>query len=84
MADDTVEAIVGYISGNVRRKQIIEALSNGAEDVQALAKLTRIPRLAIEKMVEEMTGKNIVKKEKGGYRLTETGSQAATVLKSIH
>ena len=84
MADDTVEAIVGYISGNVRRKQVVEALSKGAEDIQALAKLTRIPRLSLEKMMEEMAEKKIVKKEKNGYKLTDSGEQAATVLKSIH
>ncbi len=84
MAEDNVEAIVGYISGNVRRKQIVEALSKGAGDIQALAKLTRIPRLSLEKMMEELAGKNIVKKEKAGYKLTEAGEQAATVLKAMH
>ncbi|WP_424359724.1 hypothetical protein [Methanocella sp. MCL-LM] len=83
MADDNVEAIVGYISGNARRKQIVEALSKGAEDVEALGKLTRIPRLSLEKMMEEMAGKNIVKKEKNGYKLTDIGEQATTVLKAM-
>jgi predicted transcriptional regulator len=84
MAEDNIEAIVGYISGNARRKQIVEALSKGAEDIEALGKLTRIPRLSLEKMMEEMTGKNIVKTENKAYKLTDVGEQAATVLKSLH
>jgi predicted transcriptional regulator len=84
MAEENVEAIVGYISGNARRKQIVEALSKGAENVEALGKLTRIPRLSLEKMMEEMAGKNIVTKSKDGYKLTEAGEQATTVLKSMH
>lgn len=84
MAEDNIEAIVGYLSGNVRRKQIAEALSKGAEDLAALAKLTRIPRLSLEKMLEEMAGKGIVNKGAGGYRLTEAGTQAAVVMKSMH
>lgn len=83
MAEENVEAIVGYISGNARRKQIVEALSKGAENVEALGKLTRIPRLSLEKMMEEMAGKNIVTKGKDGYKLTEAGEQATTVLKSM-
>ncbi|CAJ37656.1 hypothetical protein [Methanocella arvoryzae] len=83
MADENVEAMVGYISGNVRRKQIVEALSRGAESIEALGKLTRIPRLSLDKMMEEMAGKNIVKKEKNVYKLTEAGEQATTVLKAM-
>lgn len=82
MADDNIEAIVGYISGNARRKQVVEALSKGAEDMQALAKLTRIPRLSLDKMMEELAGKEIVKKENNGFKLTSVGEQAATILKS--
>ena len=83
MADDNIEAIVGYISGNARRKQVVEALSKGAEDSLALAKLTRIPRLSLDKIMEELAGKEIVKKENNGFKLTNVGEQAATILKSF-
>jgi len=84
MADEPVEALVGYISGNVRRKQVAEALSKGVEDSVALGKHTRIPRLSLEKILDEMAGKKIVKKEKDGYKLTEAGMKATEVMKSIH
>lgn len=79
-----VEELVGYITGNVKRKQIIDVLDkNGSESFEALAKITRIPRLMLEKIMDEMLAKKIVKKEKDKYMLTETGNQVVVMTRSI-
>ncbi len=78
------EELVGYVSGNVRRRQVIEALSKGGESLEQLEKLSRIPKLMLEKILKEMADNKIVKKTKAGYTLTPEGAEAAQVLKSMH
>lgn len=84
MVEATVEEMVGFISGNVKRKQIIDVLEkNGAETEDTLGKLTRLPRVLLEKSIKDMAEKGIVKKQKDKYVLTENGKAAATVLHSM-
>jgi predicted transcriptional regulator len=84
MAEATVEELAGYISGNVRRKQIVDVLDkNGAETAETLGKLTRAPKLLLEKALKDMAGKGVVKKQKDKYMLTENGKAAATILHSM-
>jgi DNA-binding HxlR family transcriptional regulator len=78
------EELVGYVSGNVRRRQVVEALSKGGESLEQLEKLSRIPKLMLEKILKEMADKKIVKKTKAGYTLTPEGADAARLLKSMH
>ena len=78
------EELVGFISGNVRRRQVIEALSKGGESLEQLEKLSRIPKIMLAKILEEMAKKKIVKKTKAGYTLTPEGADAAQLLKSMH
>jgi predicted transcriptional regulator len=84
MVEATVEEMVGFISGNVKRKQIIDVLEkNGAETEDTLGKLTRVPRTLLEKSIKDMAERGIVKKQKDKYVLTEDGKAAATVLHSM-
>jgi DNA-binding HxlR family transcriptional regulator len=84
MAEATVEELVGYISGNVRRKQIVDVLDkNGNETFEALEKLTRTPRLMLEKALKDMTDRDVIKKQKDKYVLTEDGQAAAKILHSM-
>jgi predicted transcriptional regulator len=78
------EELVGFVSGNVRRRQVIEALSKGGESLEQLEKLSRIPKLMLEKILEEMAKKTMVKKTKAGYALTPEGEHVARLLKSMH
>jgi predicted transcriptional regulator len=78
------EELVGYVSGNVRRRQVVEALSKGGESLEQLEKLSRIPKLMLGKILKEMADKNIVKKTKTGYTLTPEGANTALLLKSMH
>ena len=78
------EELVGYVSGNVRRRQVIEALSKGGESLEQLEKLSRIPKIMLERILAEMSAKEIVKKTKAGYTLTAEGEHVAQLLKSMH
>jgi len=78
------EELVGFVSGNVRRRQVIEALSKGGESLEQLEKLSRIPKISLEKILGEMADRKIVKKTKAGYTLTPEGEHTAKMLKSMH
>jgi predicted transcriptional regulator len=79
------DELIGYVSGNVRRRQVIEALNKGGESLEQLEKLSRIPKIMLEKILDEMAKKKIVKKTKAGYTLTSEGEQVAGLLKkSMH
>ena len=81
----TVEEQVGYITGNVKRKQIIDVLDKkGSESVEMLGKITRAPKLVLDHTLEDMVKKEIVKKSRDHYELTDKGKQAVNVMRSIH
>ena len=81
MAEATVEEIAGFISGNVKRKQVLDVLDkNGSETLVALRKLTRMPRLMLEKVLKDMMEKGVVIKQDDSFSLTENGKKAANGL----
>jgi len=84
MAEATVEELAGYISGNVKRRQIVDVLDkNGSETFEALEKLTRTPKLMLERALKDMVDRGVVKKQNDKYVLTEDGAAAVTVLHSM-
>jgi predicted transcriptional regulator len=81
----TVEEQVGYLTGNVKRKQIIDVLDkNGSESAEMLGKITRAPKLVLDHTLEDMVKKEIVKKSGDHYELTDQGKHAVNVMRSIH
>ncbi len=81
MAEATIEEIAGFISGNVKRKQILAVLDkNGSETFEALRKLTRMPKLMLEKVLKDMTERGVVIKQNESFTLTENGKKAASIL----
>ena len=84
MAEATVEELAGYISGNVKRKQIVDVLEkNGSETFEVLEKLTRTPKIMLDKALKDMAERGVVKKQKDKYTLTDGGKSAATILHSM-
>ncbi|MGA9141471.1 MAG: hypothetical protein WBZ29_14690 [Methanocella sp.] len=81
MTDATVEEISGYISGNVKRKQIVDVLhKNGSKTFDDLRKITRTPNVIMEKVLKNMEENGVVKKQGDTYILTENGKIAANAL----
>jgi predicted transcriptional regulator len=84
MAETTVEELVGYINGNAKRKQIVELLvKNGSETGETIEKLTRTPKIMIQRSLKDMSERGVIKKQKDKYALTESGAEAATILHSM-
>jgi predicted transcriptional regulator len=81
MTEATVDEIAGFIMGNVKRKQILDVLDkNGSETLVALRKLTRMPKLMLEKVLNDMVERGVVIKQQDSFILTENGKKAASVL----
>lgn len=81
MTEATVEEIASFISGNVKRKQILDVLDkNGSENYEAIRKLTRTPKLILDKVLKDMEEKGVVIKQNDSYTLTENGKKAANNL----
>lgn len=84
MAEWSVEDMAGYISGNVKRKQVVDVLDkNGAETGEALGKLTRAPKPLLEKALADMEARGVIVRRGEKYALTDGGKAAATVLHSL-
>jgi predicted transcriptional regulator len=81
MTEAIVEEIAGFITGNVKRRQILDVLDkNGSESYEALRKLTRMPKLLLDKVLKDMEQKGVISIQNDKYVLTENGKAAAMVL----
>lgn len=80
MVEATVEEIAGFISGNVKRKQILDVLDkNGSKTFEDLRKLTRMPKIILEKVLKDMVEYGVIIKQNDSFTLTETGKKAANI-----
>ena len=81
MTEAIVEEIAGFITGNVKRRQILDVLDkNGSESYEALRKLTRTPKLLLDKVLKDMEQKGAIMMQNDKYVLTENGKAAAMIL----
>lgn len=81
MTEATVEEITGYISGNVKRKQIVDVLhKNGSKTSEDLRKITRTPNVIMEKVLKNMEENGVIVRKGDSYDLTENGTIAANAL----
>jgi predicted transcriptional regulator len=81
MAEATVEELAGFISGNVKRKQILDVLDkNESATYETIRKLTRMPKLILDKALKDMTEKGAITMKDESYILTEAGKAAADIM----
>jgi predicted transcriptional regulator len=81
MVEATVEEISGFISGNVKRKQILDVLDkNGSKTSEDLRKITRTPKIIMEKVLKSMVENGVIIEQNDSFTLTENGKKAAMVL----
>jgi predicted transcriptional regulator len=81
MAEATVEEIAGFITGNVKRKQILDVLDkNERATYEMIRKLTRMPKLILDKAIKDMTEKGVITTQNDSFILTETGKKVANSL----
>lgn len=77
-----MEELVGFVTGNNNRKKLLSLLGSKKDmDAERIAKTMHIFRPSVDKIIEELIGKELVERQGGNYRLTELG---ATVERIIH
>ncbi len=77
------EELIGYISGNRKREQIIQALSNGALEMNKIAKTARMPKVLAIKLLEGLEKKGLVKADGETYSLTEIGIEVENRIRGM-
>lgn len=81
MTEATVEEIASFISGNVKRKQILDVLDkNGTVTFDMIRKLTRTPNIMLDKTLENMEKHGVIIRQNDSVTLTENGKKAVNVL----
>lgn len=81
--DTMIEGLVGYVSGNRKREQIIQALSNGALEMNKIAKMVRMPERSAIKLLGDLEKKGLIKADGGTYSLTETGVEVENRIRGM-
>ncbi|WP_370573291.1 transcriptional regulator [Methanomethylovorans sp.] len=77
-----MEELVGFVTGNNNRKKLLSLLGSKKEmDTERIAKTIHIFRPSVDKIIEELIGKELVERQGDNYRLTDLG---ATVERMIH
>lgn len=77
-----MDEILGFVTGNTNRQKLLALLgSKGDMDAPRIAKTMRLVRPAVDRILQELSEKELVRKEGEMYRLTELG---ALVEKKIH
>jgi predicted transcriptional regulator len=77
-----MEELVGFVTGNNNRKKLLSLLGSKKDmDAERIAKTMHVFRPSVDKIIEELVGKELVEREGANYRLTELG---VTVERMIH
>jgi len=77
------EELVGYVSGNRKREQIIQALSNSSLEADKIARISRIPERLVVRILEDLKKKGLIRVDEKVYALTETGVDVENKIRSL-
>ncbi|MBU2617786.1 MAG: transcriptional regulator [Euryarchaeota archaeon] len=78
-----MEELVGYVTGNMKRMQIIQVLGKGELEVGKVAKMTHIPERLAVKVLEGLEEKGLVKVDGKSYALTGVGVEVENRIRSL-
>ena len=78
-----MEELVGYVTGNTKRIQIIQVLGKGKLEVGKVAKITHTPERLTIKVLEGLEEKGLVKADGKTYTLTDVGAEVESRIKSL-
>jgi len=77
------EELVGYVSGNRKREQIIQALSNAPLEADKIARISRIPERLVERILDDLKKRGLIKVDEKVYSLTEIGVEVENRIRSL-
>ncbi len=79
-----MEELIGFVMGNNNRQKLLSLLgSHGEMDSARIAKTMRIVPFAVDKLLSELTDKQLLVVNDGMYSLSETGSQVEKKIQFI-
>ncbi|MFC1786917.1 transcriptional regulator [Halobacteriota archaeon] len=78
-----MEELVGYVTGNTKRIQIIQVLGKGKLEVGKVAKITHTPERLTVKVLKGLEEKGLVKADGKTYTLTDVGAEVESRIKSL-
>ncbi len=80
-----IEELVGYVTGNMKRVQIIQVLGKGEFEVGKVAKITHTPERLAMKTLEGLEERGLVKVDSKNkrYTLTDVGAEVENRIKSL-
>lgn len=79
-----MEELMGFVTGNKNRQKLLALLGSKHQlDAVKLAKNMHIAQPSVDKIVDELLEKNLVKKEGNFYMLTELGETLERKVQNI-
>lgn len=79
-----MEELVGFVTGNNNRKKLLSLLGSKKDmDAERIAKTMHIFRPSVDKIIEELVGKELVEREGDNYRLTELGVTVERMISNL-
>ncbi|MDD2777337.1 MAG: hypothetical protein PHI16_00385 [Methanocellales archaeon] len=80
-----IEELVGYVTGNMKRVQIIQVLGKGELEVGKVAKITHTPERLATKTLKDLEERGLVKADSKNkkYTLTDVGAEVENRIKSL-
>ncbi|WP_094227868.1 transcriptional regulator [Methanolobus psychrotolerans] len=79
-----MEELIGFVTGNKNRQKLLALLGSKHQlTADKLAKNMHIARPSVDKIVEELLGKELIEHECDVYKLTELGEALERKVQSI-
>ncbi|TGC06752.1 winged helix-turn-helix domain-containing protein [Methanolobus halotolerans] len=79
-----MEDLIGFVSGNNNRQKLLALLGSKHNlDADKMAKNMRMAYPSVNKIIQELLEKDLIKQENGSYSLTELGETVERRVQSI-
>ncbi|WP_406655692.1 winged helix-turn-helix domain-containing protein [Methanolobus sp. ZRKC2] len=79
-----MEDLIGFVSGNKNRQKLLTLLgSKHSLDAGKMAKNMHVASPSVNKIIQELLEKNLIKQDGNSYSLTELGETVEKKIQSI-
>ncbi|MDW7731850.1 MAG: winged helix-turn-helix domain-containing protein [Methanolobus sp.] len=79
-----MEDLIGFVSGNKNRQKLLALLgSKNKLDAEKMAKNMHVAYPSVNKIIQELLEKGLIKKDENIYSLTELGESVERKIQSI-
>lgn len=79
-----MEDLIGFVSGNKNRQKLLALLgSKNKLDAEKMAKNMHVAYPSVNKIIQELLEKDLIKQDENTYSLTELGESVERRIQSI-